>query len=113
MADEDWKRLAGAYRDHVLAPPVVDADPEVVRGRETARMAVGSFYTGGRRPSLAFFLIMERWVNKTMTFEQALAEIKELDKLETPPPVTPEEKWVAGLIDGDELPAEMKKRGDD
>lgn len=56
---------------------------------------------------------MERWVNKTMTFEQALAEIKELDKLETPPPVTPEEKWVAGLIDGDELAAELKKRGDD
>lgn len=52
-------------------------------------------------------------MNKTMTFEQALAEIKELDKLETPPPVTPEEKWVAGLIDGDELPAEMNKRGDD
>ncbi len=87
MADEDWERLADAYRDHVLAPPVVDADPEVARRRETARMAVGSLYTGGRRPSLAFLLIMERWVNKTMTFEQVLAEIKELDKLETPLPV--------------------------
>lgn len=46
MTDEDWNRLADAYR---AAPPVVDADPEVARRRETARMAVGSLYTRGRR----------------------------------------------------------------
>lgn len=111
MTAEDWQRLADAYRQHVPPEPVVDTDPEVARRREQARRAVDSLYTSSRRPSLEFVVLTEWWVNGVITTDEAIERIKGAAEQQYRPPVTPEERWTAGLIGFDQMRAEIG-RGD-
>jgi len=72
ISDEDWRRLADAYRDYVPPPEPVDKDPEMARRREAARHAIGSMWTGGRRPTPEYLALTERWIAGEISTEQMI-----------------------------------------
>lgn len=78
MNEDDWKRLANAYRDHVPPEPVVDTDPEVARRRGAAREALSSMRLAGGEPTAAFLALTERWIAGELDEEQVIEEIKRL-----------------------------------
>ncbi|OYW67147.1 MAG: hypothetical protein B7Z40_08625 [Bosea sp. 12-68-7] len=78
MNEDDWKRLADAYRDYVPPEPVVDTDPEVAKRRDAARDALGNMRLAGGVPSPEFLALTDRWIAGELDEEEVIAEIKRL-----------------------------------
>lgn len=74
ISEADWRRLAEAYRDYVPSPEPVDADREVARRREAAREAIGSMWTGGRRPTPEYLALTERWIAGEISTDEMIEE---------------------------------------
>lgn len=78
MNEDDWNRLADAYRDHVPPEPVVDTDPEVARRRDAAREALGNMRLAGGVPTPEFSALTERWIAGELDEEEVIEEIKRM-----------------------------------
>lgn len=78
MTEEDWKRLADAYRDYVPPAPLVDTGPEFAKRRDAAREALASMRLAGGEPTAAFLALTERWIVGELDEEQVIEEIKRL-----------------------------------
>ncbi|CAM5763310.1 antitoxin VbhA family protein [Bosea minatitlanensis] len=78
ITEEEWRRLADAYRDYVPTPEPVDTDLEVARRREAAREAIGSMWTGGRRPTPEYLSLTERWIVGEISTEQMIEAAQQL-----------------------------------
>lgn len=78
ISDEDWRRLAEAYRDYVPPPEPVDTDPEFARRRAAAREAIGSMWTGGRRPTPVYLALTERWIAGEISTDEMIEEANRL-----------------------------------
>jgi hypothetical protein len=78
LTDDDWQRIAAAYRHYVPPEPVVDTDPEVSRRREAARGALGNMRLAGGEPTPEFLALTDRWIAGELDEEQVIAELKRI-----------------------------------
>ena len=78
ISEAAWRRLAEAHRDYVPPPEPVDTDPEVARRRAAARDAIGSMWTGGRRPLPEYLALTERWITGEISTDEMIEEANRL-----------------------------------
>lgn len=77
ITEEDWRRLANAYRDYVPPPEALDTDPGIARRRAAAREAIGSMRVGGRRPTPEYLALTERWIAGEISADEMIEEAKQ------------------------------------
>lgn len=78
LTEEEWRKLAEAYRDYVPPPEPVDTDAEVAKRRAAMRSAIHGAYLAGGEVHPVTLEIMTRFVAGEITADQMITEIKKL-----------------------------------